>query len=181
MKDQLINLAKKFPRGDSPDFDKINFNDVKEELNPLENLKICNVELFPYRDDKQGRINLKKNNSVIDISVVRFIILLILKRIYDYKNNNKEKPTFIVRTWTNKKQCGYFDAIKEFFEKIDSSNADYDIENIKKYFLITRSQQNGKISNANLMSIADYEKIQKIKDNCLRDMSGIIDKIQQSI
>lgn len=181
LKDQLINLAKKFPCGDSPDFDKINFNDVEEELKPLENLKICNVELFPYRDDKQGRINLKKDNSVIDISVVRFIILLILKRIYDYKNNNKEKPTFIVRTWTNKKQCGYFDAIKEFFEKIDSSNADHDIENIKNYFLVTRSQQNGKIKNTNLMSIADYEKIQKIKDNCLRDMSGIIDKIQQSI
>lgn len=181
LKDQLINLAKEFPCGDSPDFDKIHFNDVNKELKSFKNLKICNVELFPYRDDKQGRINLKKDYPVINISVVRFIILLILKRIYDYKHNNKEKPIFIVRTWTNKKQCGYFDAIKEFFEKIDSSNTDRDIEDIKKYFLITRSPQNGKISSNNLMNVNDYEEFQKAKDKCFKDMSGIIDKIQQSI
>lgn len=173
LKDKLTKLAKALLKN--------GFDNANTELESLEKLKICNVELFPYRDDRQGRINLKKGYSVIDISVVRFIVLLILKRIYDYKNNNKEKPTFIVRTWTNKKQCGYFDAIKEFFEKIDSSNADYDIENIKNYFLVTRSKQNGKIKNTNLMSIADYEKIQKIKDKCLIDMSGIIDKIQRSI
>lgn len=91
-------------------FDKINkneerkpgdeltvFNGLSENRDKLENLKICDLELFPYRTESKPSDTLfKKSNSYKDLKSSQYVADLIIKRILDY---NKKEPIFVFRSY----------------------------------------------------------------------------------
>lgn len=67
------------------------------ESSKIKNLKICDLELFPYRTESKPSDTLfKKGKSYKDLKSSQYVADLIIKRILDYK---KKEPIFVFRSY----------------------------------------------------------------------------------
>ncbi|WCG35917.1 hypothetical protein [Companilactobacillus farciminis] len=67
------------------------------ESSKIKSLKICDLELFPYRTESKPSDTLfKKGKSYKDLKSSQYVADLIIKRILDY---NKKEPIFVFRSY----------------------------------------------------------------------------------
>ena len=135
--------------------------------------KICNVEIYPFSssDPKLKGIGGKiLRNS--DLS--RLGAYIVLRRIYRYLNDKKEKPVIIFRK--------YDSAWKELFKKIFDEVKDFDnklvLELLEKgFFYCQLAQQGGGITSGNVISVPNYKILLSMKKDAFEEISDLLPRI----
>lgn len=95
-------------------------------------IKVCNLELFPYRTESKPTKNLfKKNKTFKDLKSSQYVAKLIIDRVLYGKKN---KPFFVFRSYEE-----WFEVIKQelgkkIFEEISKTNIDVNNEKLIEGF-----------------------------------------------
>ncbi len=135
----------------------------KEFKEKIRELKIATLDLFPYRS-KTITLPKKEIASVCKQASSRFVISVILKRIYEYEHRSETAdlvpPRFIIRSYKDRKgNPGIWEsAIQEFLQQEENQKIDLSMATIAKYVLTFSSFQNVVMTEKNLRQVTPQEK-----------------------
>lgn len=148
---------------DNPDSKKIDFyHDLRNKPEDyFDKLKICNLELFPYRTENSGGIRFQRGKNFKDLASSRYVASLIIDRIMDFSTS--EKPVFIFRAYDQWSQV-IFDVLRnrELVDDEEELIAKYNL--LTDYFYEFSSNQNGAISESNIHKVLKLGEYEEIKD-----------------
>lgn len=150
---------------------KIDFyrNLRNQPIDYFDNLKTCDLELFPYRTENAKGIHFQKGKSFKDLASSRYVASLIIDRVFDFSTS--EKPVFIFRSY-NQWSKVIMEVLRRRAEVNENEEVDEE-ELIDQYNLLTdyfyefTSNQNGAITEKNIhkvMKLGEYDEIR----NCIR-------------
>lgn len=131
------------------DFFEHLYNEGKNKekiLEFYEGLKICDLELFPYRTNNNDGIKFKNKKSYKDLESSKYVASLIIKRIKKYENDKINKPIFIFRSYAEWRNVMYeYYLLTEKSDGNDKSSSD--IEGMKNTAIINKLIYNKKELN----------------------------------
>lgn len=156
---------------------KLNFKKLKNVKSKVTNIanKICNVEIYPFSCAQPnlgekgigGKILLKSDLS-------RLGAYIVLRRIYRYLDDKKEKPVIVFRK--------YDKAWKKLFNEIFKEAKIFEykkvLELLEKVFFYCQLAQQGKgITSGNVISVPNYKTLLSMKKDAFEEISDLLPRI----
>jgi hypothetical protein len=148
--------------------DDVKKEDFLEELKSdqfatdyFDDLKVCNLDLFPYRTNTRKNMILKKDKTFGDLESSRYVASLIIRRILDFSIS--DEPAFIFRSYPD-----WAKVIMRTLSEMTGLTKEKDL--IPKYNLLTdyfyeiSSSQNGMITENNIHKVMKLGEYDNIKD-----------------
>lgn len=91
-----------------------------KDLSFFKDLKICNLELIPYRSLSKNELQYNEKKSIADLQIVTETVGIIQKRIKNYESNNKQstEPMFIFRNYSDWKSAFLSEKLLSSEEKL---------------------------------------------------------------
>lgn len=141
-------------------------DNIKENKNEnwFSNLKICNIELFPYRTIDENGIRFNKGYSYKNLTTSCEMAAIIVKRIKKYEINRKKygttknvKPIFIFRSYSK-----WEDVIREYLSK-NKNVLEESYEMLEGEYFYKYPNEKGIISSMNIKRVRipkeEYDEI----------------------
>ena len=156
---------------------KLNFKKLKNVKSKVTNIanKICNVEIYPFSCAQPnlgekgigGKILLKSDLS-------RLGAYIVLRRIYRYLDDKKEKPVIVFRKYDR--------AWKKLFNEIFKEAKIFEykkvLELLEKVFFYCQLAQQGKgITSGNVISVPNYKTLLSMKKDAFEEISDLLPRI----
>ena len=135
--------------------------------------KICNLEIYPFscKDPKLGNNGIGEK-ILLNSDLSRLGAYIVLRRIYKYLvNETPQKPVFVFRKYDR----AWEKLFKKIFEEVGAEdNFLQDLES--QFFYCQTSQQGGRITSGNVISVRDFKALELLKKLAFRDIFDMITK-----
>ena len=157
---------------------KLDFKKLKNEKKAVKEIadKICNVEIYPF---SCAQPNLGGNGIgrkiLLNSDLSRLGAYIVLRRIYKYLNDKKEKPVIVFRKYDR--------VWEKLFNKIFEDAKIFEYKKVlelleKGFFYCQTGSQGGGITNGNVISVPHYRTYLSMKDNAFKEISSLLPRIE---
>ena len=156
---------------------KLDFKKLKNEKEAVKEIadKICNVEIYPFScaQPNLGEKGIGKT-ILLNSDLSRLGAYIVLRRIYRYLNDKREKPVIVFRKYDR----AWEDLFKEIFEKSKISKYENVLKLLEKtFFYCQLAQQGGGITNGNVISVPNYKTLLSMKKDAFEKISDLLPRI----
>lgn len=157
---------------------KLDFKKLKNEKKAVKKIadKICNVEIYPF---SCAQPNLGGNGIgrkiLLNSDLSRLGAYIVLRRIYKYLNDKKEKPVIVFRKYDR--------AWEKLFNKIFEDAKIFEYKKVlelleKGFFYCQTGSQGGGITNGNVISVPHYRAFLSMKNVAFDEISELLPRIE---
>lgn len=156
---------------------KLDLKKLKNEKEAVKEIadKICNVEIYPFSCAQPSLGGNGIGGKILEKSdLSRLGAYIVLRRIYRYLNDKREKPVIVFRKYDR----AWEKLFKEIFKEAKISEYIKVLELLEKSFFYCQLAQQGKgITSGNVITVPNYRELLSMKEDAFNKISDLLPRI----